>query len=465
MSALHARSGLARCPVEARPSAQNDGEARCSEAGASTAAVLASVRRARRSLHCPGVAATTVTKVLDVSGNARHLRETAKTPPQNSPASRTTSTTNAMRPFRLAGRTIAPTQVFDTYWQFAAERQRIYMDRIAGKPRPWTEDDILAEHRFTNCYRAADRVSQYLIKNVSYRGEQSPIEIAFRTLLFKFFNKVETWELLEAEFTDLSWTSFDIDAYDQVLSDAMNAGRRLYSAAYVMPSPALGAARKHSNHLRLLATMIESSLPERLAQAPNLAAVYEELLAFPSLGPFLAFQYAIDLNYSTLLNFDEMDFVVAGPGARDGLRKCFGDASVGIEAELIAWVAETQDEHLSRLGITFDGLWGRKLQLIDCQNLFCEVDKYSRVAHPEVAGHSGRTRIKQKYSANGAQGGVWFPPKWGLNEKIAADVNAVQPADVTSIEFVAARSPMSRSARRGKTTSASKPLPVSAATG
>ena len=53
------------------------------------------------------------------------------------------------------------------------------------------------------------------------------------------------------------------------------------------------------------------------------------------------------------------------------------------------------------------------MQLIDCQNLFCEVDKYARHAHPEVRGISGRTRIKQSYRPNpiaiesGAVGGVF----------------------------------------------------------
>jgi hypothetical protein len=404
--------------------------------------------------------------VLDVPIDSRHLRETTTFSRRTAPA--TAPRFRCAKPFKLAGRTITPTPVFDTYWRFAAERQRVYLDRIAGKPGPWTEDPILAEHRFTNCYRAADRVSQYLIRNVSYRGEQSPVEVVFRTLLFKFFNKVETWELLRTEFTDLSWANFDIDAYDQILSEAMSAGSRLYSAAYVMPAPAFGATRKHTNHLRLLASMIESSLPERLAQASSLDAVYEELVAFPSLGPFLAFQYAIDLNYSTLLNFDEMDFVVAGPGARDGLRKCFGEASVGIEADLIRWVAETQDEHFDRLGTSFDGLWGRKLQLIDCQNLFCETDKYARVAHPEVAGHSGRTRIKQKYSrANRTPGEVWFPPKWGLNTKIAADLDRHEQdaAAVTSIVGTTTWSPRKRPGRRDKITKAVQPTSVSAATG
>jgi hypothetical protein len=54
------------------------------------------------------------------------------------------------------------------------------------------------------------------------------------------------------------------------------------------------------------------------------------------------------------------------------------------------------------------------LQLIDCQNLFCEVDKYARVVHPEVECQSGRTRIKQKFSPRPDPLPQWYPPKWGL---------------------------------------------------
>ena len=49
-------------------------------------------------------------------------------------------------------------------------------------------------------------------------------------------------------------------------------------------------------------------------------------------------------------------------------------------------------------GFSFRGLNGRRLQLIDCQNLFCEVDKYARLAHPEITGYSGRSRIRQRFT-------------------------------------------------------------------
>ena len=58
-----------------------------------------------------------------------------------------------------------PTKVYGTYWKFAVERQEIFFRRFRGESPPWTNDAILAKHKFTNAYRASDRVSQYLIKN------------------------------------------------------------------------------------------------------------------------------------------------------------------------------------------------------------------------------------------------------------------------------------------------------------
>ena len=315
----------------------------------------------------------------------------------------------------IAGRRLLPTPVFDTYWRFAAARQAIYEARLEGRPGPWTADPILADHRFTNCFRAADRVSQYAIGQVVYRGDQDWTEVFFRTVLFKTFNRISTWELLRSRLGDVSWSQFQFAHYDKILSEAFEAGQRLYSAAYVVPPPHLGEVRKHSNHLRLLEVMMAARVPQRMAEAVSMRAAFEVLLDLPSMGNFLAYQHLIDLNYSAALAFDEMDFVVPGPGARDGIRKCFGPASRGIEPEIIRYMADHQDEHFDRLGLRFAGLRGRRLQLIDCQNLFCEVDKYARRAHPDIEGISGRTQIKQSYRVDPGEITAWFPPKWGIN--------------------------------------------------
>lgn len=315
------------------------------------------------------------------------------------------------------GKFLCATPVFDTYWRFAAARQDVFARRVAGSPPPWTSDQIIAAHRFTNPYRAADRVSQYLLRNVIYGGVDAPEEVFFRTLLFKLFNRVDTWELLVERLGAMpAWKGFDVERYACILDASYARGERLYSAAYIMPSPPFGNPRKHRNHLQLLDRMMRDGAPKKVAQAASLQEVFETLRGYPSFGDFLAFQYAIDLNYSEVVNFSEMDFVVAGPGARNGLAKCFSDLGGLSEAEVIRHVARIADEEFDRLGLRFKRLGDtRPLQLIDCQNLFCEVDKYARVAHPEFAGVSGRTRIKQKFAANPEPLPQFYPPKWRLN--------------------------------------------------
>jgi hypothetical protein len=325
-----------------------------------------------------------------------------------------------------------PSPVYDTYWDFAARRQDIFHRRVRGEPAPWTTDPVLTAHRFTNPYRAADRVSQYLIKHVAYWGDQSPYETVFRVLLFKLFNRIGTWELLSEALGPLTAREFNVERYDSVLSAAFERGERLYSAAYIMPAASRSSARKHRTHLELLLSMLEDRLSDALISAPSMRHAFLALLRYRGIGAFLAYQLVTDLNYTGVLNFSEMEFVMAGPGARSGLRKCFRDPGDYDEGDLIRYVAERQVEEFSARDLDFEDLWGRPLQLIDCQNLFCEVDKYARVAHPEAEGIGKRTRIKQKFRPLPDPIEVWFPPKWGLNDRLPCTGRSAQQLEATA---------------------------------
>ena len=52
---------------------------------------------------------------------------------------------------------------------------------------------------------------------------------------------------------------------------------------------------------------------------------FDLILAYPSIGEFLAYQYVTDLNYSTVTDFTEMGIFASylGRGLWNGIRKCF----------------------------------------------------------------------------------------------------------------------------------------------
>ena len=247
-----------------------------------------------------------------------------------------------------------------------------------------------------------------------YGGSQAAEDVVFRTLLFRFFNKPETWLALEHGRGELTAADFDPAAYAEILDRQMAAGRTIYSAAYIVPPPPFGHARKHRNHLALIEHMMSNNVASLVTDAISLEQIFRTFASFPSLGPFLAYQLTIDLNYSSIIDFDEDEFVVAGPGAASGLAKCFPGAHDVSAADLIRWMVDTQSDQIAHYGVQFQDLFGRPLKLIDCQNLFCETDKYARVAHPTVRGVGNRTRIKQQFAAKGPLDAPFFPPKWRL---------------------------------------------------
>ena len=311
-----------------------------------------------------------------------------------------------------------PSAIYPVLWQFACERHLVYLRRVAGDAYPWTSDSVLLEYKFTNAFRAADRVSQYLIRLICSDREGGVATLFLRTLLFKIFNKIETWESVVSGLGAPVADDFDYEACGVLLENLRRERKPIYSAAYIMPSGGRTGMPKHRMHLELIRRMLDERLPERLQESKSLAEAYKLVLSYPTLGPFLAFQYVIDLNYCALMNHSEHGFVVAGPGALDGLSKCFESLGEYSPTDAILWLSDIQEEEFARYGLDFEGLWGRPLQPIDVQNLFCEVSKYTRVSHPEIRGRTGRKRIKQRFRMTGPLPKPFFPPKWGLNQRI-----------------------------------------------
>lgn len=302
--------------------------------------------------------------------------------------------------------------VYDTYWKTAAERQEIFFRRLKGQV-PTTDDPIFASYKFCNVYRASDRVSQFLIKEVIYNRQHNELNTLFRIFLFRLLNKNETWTELEKILGGISLKDFGFSRYKTAL-EKIKTGGPIYGNAFILcANKAFGFDKKHENHLALLEQVFKkTNMGIELAKAKTLHDLFSQLKTLPLIGNFMAYQIAIDMNYSEVFNFDENDFTIAGPGAVRGIAKCFSDTDGKSGEYIIQYMAENQEKEFKRLGLNFKNLWGRPMRAIDCQGWFCETDKYSRVKFPELK--SNRVRIKATYKPTQKRIDYFYPPKWNL---------------------------------------------------
>ena len=306
-------------------------------------------------------------------------------------------------------------EIYDLYWYFACERQNIFIKKLNGEPSPWTTDEILQNYKFCNSYRVNDRVSQYLLKNVIYNGKKySNDDMLFRILLFKLFNKESTWELLLDHFQDITLKTFNKEEYSKVLENAISSGIKIYNDAYIScANKAFGYDRKHDNHLELLNKMFNiDKMQKKIIKCKTMKEGFDIIKSYPLIGNFMAYQLVTDINYSEVVNWREDEFTIAGPGSLRGIKKCFIDKGDLSNEDIIRYMYEHQDKEFKRLNLNFKRIENRPLQLIDCQNIFCELDKYCREAFPNLK--SNRTKIKKHYVPKKEKIEYFYPPKWNI---------------------------------------------------
>lgn len=303
---------------------------------------------------------------------------------------------------------------FRYYFYFIQERMNIFWRRCEGK-RVLTNDPILREYKFTNVYRACDRVSQYLLRYVIYNNVEkySPEDMLLRILVFKIFNKIETWEYLKQVYGEITIHHFDVKKISALLSERQHYAP-IFNNAYMMTGSHKRydyLPTKHEKWLMMVKDeFLGAGVVTKILKTKSLEEVYTLLRGCSFLGGFLAYQYAIDFNYSPYVNFDENSFVVAGIGAIRGIQKCFLSHGASYE-DAIRYTQQHFNELQNKYGYTdFKPLNGHSPTLLDLQNCFCETDKYLRAKMPELL--VGNKRIKQKYKPQGDSIHYLFPPKW-----------------------------------------------------
>jgi hypothetical protein len=333
-------------------------------------------------------------------------------------------------------KSFSPNENFQYYLYFIVERMSIFWARHYDFTPPYTNDPIFKNFKFTNVYRSLDRASQFLISNVIYdekglANDRDTEDIFWRIIFYKHFNKPETWRALELEFGEIGIDTpkKDIESFLTNLSKL----EPIYSNAYMLTASFMRNQElmaknklyvgqpKHSSYLQLFQNaFFEDGMKGmyKILKSQSLEELQKNLESgVVAVGKFLSMQFAIDLNYSQLFNFDENDHIVAGPGAERGIQRTFNIEGTPDYVEIIKWVTKELPNLLHDYGFgeQFISLPNRMPTLIDMQSNFCETDKYLRGSGIQTEGvEIDGKRIKNIFTPSRQKINYSFPPKWGV---------------------------------------------------
>jgi alpha-glutamyl/putrescinyl thymine pyrophosphorylase clade 1 len=341
-----------------------------------------------------------------------------------------------------------PTPAFRSYWYFMHERYRVLLARLAGKPAPWTQDPILGRYKFTNTFRVLDRESQTCVK-IANSNNRSPEEAFLRVLHFKIFNPTSTWELLCGELGEEPLLSnWNPNRYAEILTTARNRGQTIFSKAYMLwadqrEGSIRGPGSKTRMWLNTLDKMLRDNVPANIVAANTYEHAVKILGGYDGIQDFTAQQYATDFSYTPWFRPEDADaFILPGPGSIDGIAKCFNHRYSVRECSDIIRLVRDRAHELSMLVTgcpppTLPEI-DRSMDLIDFQSGFCEVDKYSRVAHSHLnhLAKQRRTKIKAAYRVPAGTLKPLPPPMYPLHWYPARAAIASTESSVSVPEIV-----------------------------
>lgn len=281
----------------------------------------------------------------------------------------------------------------DDFLHFVVERHRIWEQRQAGAPQPWTDDPILATRKFTNVFRVLDPGTQFLLTDL-FEPDLDPRDTLMRAFLYRHTGRVETWEYLNltmgyptvADLEDVraAWHSYrGASKVTTRGKEARNAAgglktvfqRSLFTGAYlVFPQSDTPGTDKLDSIVNLTKRLFTPGSPDDIVpewlKAKTQAQRFKILQRNPGVGDFMAMQILTDWGYQCGEDRED-EFLVPGPGSIKGAKAIDPSAkTMDVVKRVVKEVRGVANS--PRLGY-------RSPSLMDIgSNLLCEWSKYVR---------------------------------------------------------------------------------------
>lgn len=274
------------------------------------------------------------------------------------------------------------------------ERQMIWKRRfIDKKPRPWTNNKIFQENKFTNVYRELDRNSQWLIKNIILDDALDLKNLIWKMMVFRFFNNPETFtfeakdkiiqpslfgeyeksglkqaESKEELISATKWRNgipdydeYDEDEFSRFIAGIRSCGKNPYTTAYFINSQATPGQPRDYCYTRVVIPTLHKKIDElikvvKTAKTPE--NIIEYLKTLPVVADFIAHEFYQDFTYiqnytnREFMKFDQNDFTNVGPGASIGIRLIYPNLkTVREQKQAIYSLRDIANKYLDKIGI------------------------------------------------------------------------------------------------------------------
>ena len=251
------------------------------------------------------------------------------------------------------------------FFETMYERMLIWKRRfIDQRPRPWTDNKIFRESKFTNVYRELDRNSQWQIKNILLDESLSGVNLIWKMMVFRFFNNPETFVKGMQEMGWRNgipdWKDYDEDEFASFIDRIRQSGENPYTTAYLINSQAAPGKSRDYCYTHLVIPTLHKNVPQlisvvRKAKTPEDIITY--LKTMPAVADFIAHEFYQDFTYIPryrgieFMKFDQNDFTNVGPGASIGIRLIFPSLkTVREQKQAIYWLRDLAEEWLTKIG-------------------------------------------------------------------------------------------------------------------
>lgn len=270
------------------------------------------------------------------------------------------------------------------YW--ISERESIRLKKEAGKPKPWTDDEILKTYRFCNVRRMDDKVSRWIMDNW-YGPHFNHSNMLLAAAMARFINLPTSLKkiggiLFAGKVTDKA-VSINWEMVKQILREHRDAGNTVFNGAYMV------RGNDGMDKIECVVDYYVKPLHHLSIYRDSMAATHASILQGYGMGDFMAGQVTADLRWAMEGSWeDAQGWAPMGPGSQRGLNWLLG-RDIKFKWKQEAFVNELL-KTVDLLGKLVNYRITSRLELMDYQNCMCEFDKYSRTL-------AGTSKPKQKY--------------------------------------------------------------------